>query len=212
MKRGLLFIGVACGCAVVLVLFVVKNYHHGGDELHSRALWSRQNGKMLDFVRDHVAPGAKVFQFNDDPECAVTFRTYINGVCDKGADWHSLPMNVPRVGGKWDPANRSVGEIHQLFSKVQPGDMLLVPVTRANVSYIRMPLYTQASQLFPKIVPPALQKRLRRIYSEYELFKHTSIPPHIESYLVTNKRADVLKSLRTSGMQLGFGWQVYQVQ
>ncbi len=212
MKRGLLFFAAACVCAVLSVLFMVKNYHHGGDELYSRALWVRQNGKMLDFVRDHFEPGAQVFQFVDDPECSDTFRYYIADVCRREcAGWFSMPVHVVRKGG-YKALMRPPAEMGALLSKAQRGDLLLVPVTRANVSYIRMPLFSQASQLFPRIVPPGLQKRLRCIYSEYEQYKHASIPPQVESYLATNGRADVLTSLRQSGMQLGFGWQVYQVQ
>jgi hypothetical protein len=197
----------------LLFAFIAKNYHHGNDELRSRTLWARQNGRMLDFVRDHAPKGCRVYQFCDDPECSISVARYIEELYKvEIRDWFSLPIHVPRIDGKWDPTNRPIQEIHSLFSKAQRGDLLLVPVTRANVSYIRMPLFSQASQLFPRIVPPGLQKRLRCIYSEYEQFKHMSIPPQVEAYLVNSNRRDVLSSLRASGMQLGFGWQVYQVQ
>lgn len=212
MKRGIHFLLAAVVCGFLVVLFLAKNYGHGNDERLSRALWARQNGKMLDFVRDHMPSGARVYQLVDDPECSDTFRFYIADVCRKECrGWVSMPIHVTREGG-YKVHSRTPAEMRSLLQQARSGDMLLVPVTRANVSYIRMPLFNRASGLFPGIVPPALQQRLRCIYSEYEQFKHASIPPHVESYLVANKRIDVLGSLRTSGLQLGFGWQVYQVQ
>ena len=213
MKRGILHI-VALGlCGLFCVAFIVKNYRHGIDERHSRAQWTRQNGEMLDFVRDHVVPGAGVFQLVDDPECSITFRTYITGTRGKELrHWTSMPMNVPRIDGKWDPANRSIPEMKKLLSEAKRGDMLLVPVTRANVSYIRMPLFSQASRLLPHIVSEDVQKRLTCIYSKYEQYQHKSIPPQVRAYLAGSGKDDILASLRKTGMQLGFGWQIYQFQ
>jgi len=212
-RSGPVFLAVLAICLALCVSLVMMNYSHGKDERNCRALWVRQNGRMLDFLRDMTTPSTGVFHLCDDPECSVTFRQYIVDVSRKTPrHWTSMPMHVPRKDGKWDPANRSMREIQTLLSDAKRGDLLLVPVSRANVGHIRVPVFSQASRLFPSVVPPALRQRLRCIYSEYEQYAHKSIPPGTKAYLVNSGKRQLLASLRQSGLQFGFGWNIYQVQ
>jgi len=212
MKRGLIYYTAAAIYAVLLVPFVTTNYRHGNAERRARALWTRQNGKMLEFVQARAAKCSHVYQFCDDPESSESLGRYVMKVRRRDVgDWISLPVLISRTP-KWHVVVRPVSEIHGLFDQAVAGDLVLVPVVRANVSYVRMPLYSRASQGFPQMVPQSVQTRLQCIYSEYEESKHKSIPPQVESYLKLNGRTDLLTSLKASGMQMGFGWQVYRVR
>jgi len=187
----------------------------GRDELASRALWVRQNGRMQERLAELVGNSGAigVYQLCDDPECSVTLKKYVVEVLGKSPRaWFSMPMHVPRKDGKWDPANRSPAEMQALLGAAKSGDLLVVPVNRSNVQYNRMPIFRYAAQLFPGVVPGEIQRRLHCIYSDYEQFAHPSIPLHLEKYLLSNNRQDILSSLQKSGMQLGFGWQIYQVR
>jgi len=201
-----------CGLVLLTIHYGFINYGYARDEVRSRSLWIRENGKMQEFLRTLPQFPRRVYQFSDDDETSSTILQYLGKVsgCEIGK-WYSLPRHVRWTHGR-ESRYRSQAEIEGLFAEAETGDIVLVPVNRANVWYNRMPMFRHASSLFPKLVPVSLQRRLRPIYQSYDQYRHRSIPLGIEASLVKQGRTDLLDGLRRTGMQLGFGWNIYRVE
>ncbi len=194
-----------------IVLFLFINYGPAHDEAECRRIWICENGKMQEFVAEHVSSDVSVYLLCDDYESAVTVRRYVEWVKEKEPhDWISMPAYWKSID-KFD-RHLSGGEMQKMLAQIETGDLLIVPLSRANVGYNRMPAYGNASRLFPNIVPQAVRGRLEQIYQSFQKFDHKTVPPMVVNHLKKNARTDILEKLKETGMTFGFGWAVYRVK
>jgi len=190
-------------------VYAKQNWSRARDEMRTRSIWIIQNGRMQSFLGELPYTPKRVFQINDDGECSVTVSRFMRGVCGKDVEeWVSMPFYLG-PGGWTKPGWRSIEEMQALLSKAETGDILLVPVCRANVRYNRMPVFAQASSLFPRVVPEPVQKRLRRLFYSFDQFRHMSVPLNIEAGLLQQGKADLLAQVRREGLIFGLGWAVF---
>jgi len=201
--------------AVMLVLtgiYVKQNWSRSRDEARCRAIWITQNGRMQSFIGALPYTPKRVYQINDDGECSLTVSRFMRGVCRKDVEeWVSMPFYLGPGGWK-KPGWRSIEEMQGILAKAEKGDILLVPVSRANVRYNRMPVFAQASQLFPRVVPEPVQKRLKRLFYSFDQCRHMSVPLNIEASLLQQGRADLLAQVQREGLIFGLGWAVFRFE
>ncbi len=214
-RRGIV---LRCLCAALLatslaalVFYMVTNWWHGRDERNCRALWAIENSKMQNFLLTIASKDISVYQFCDDHECSVTVQVFVELTHRKPVKrWVTLPLHVLRNPTR--PVMRKMAEMQKIIAGVTSGDILIIPVSRTNVRYVRMPSFEYASQVPQHLISPAVAKRLERVYTSSIHYTHRSIPPHVAETLEKKDRMDLLKSLRKTGLNYEFGWHVYRVK